>query len=141
MSPELVGLIVGLAFIFPAIYVIRLNGFETQAWPIILATLPIYYMLFAVLAGEGAVVLSELICGLLYFAIGLLVWRMDSKITQRVIAVAWLSHGLYDDYHDMFFVNPGVFNWYPAFCALVDIGVGLYLLAVSNRKGADTQHQ
>jgi len=44
-----------------------------------------------------------------------------------MLALAWTSHGLYDYYHDFFFVNPGVFSWYPAFCAVVDILVGAYL--------------
>jgi hypothetical protein len=128
VSPNAIGIIVGLAFILPTIYLIRAKGFDERAWPIFLITLPIYYGLFGLLAMDREVIQLELLYGLPYIAIGLLVWRLKSRLAQIVIAVAWLSHGLYDYYHDVFFINPGVFAWYPAFCALVDIIVGLYLL-------------
>lgn len=90
-------------------------------------------MLFGLLALNGAAIMKELLFGLPYIAAGLIVWRFKSRMTLYVIAIAWLSHGFYDYYHDMFFVNPGVFDWYPAFCALVDITVGVYLLVDSKR--------
>jgi hypothetical protein len=133
VSPELVGVIIGLGFVLPTIYLIRAKRFDAWAWPIFLATLPIYYMLFGLLALDGAVVLQELLYGLPYLLVGLLVWRLKSRPVLYLIAIAWLSHGLYDYYHDLLFVNPGVFSWYPTFCAVVDIAVGCYLLADARR--------
>jgi hypothetical protein len=49
--------------------------------------------------------------------------------THYLLAIGWLSHGLYDYYHDFLFVNEGVFSWYPTFCALIDLVIGVYLLA------------
>ena len=138
MSPEILGVVIGLSFILPTIYVIRAHNFDAWAWPIILATLPIYYMLFGMLALDGSVVLKELLYGIPYIAIGLLGWRTRSRPTLILIALAWMSHGLYDYYHDFFFVNPGVFSWYPAGCAVVDILVGAYLFA-SYRRLANPQ--
>lgn len=133
MSPELIGVIIGLVFVLPTILFIRVKRFDAWAWPIFLATLPVYYMLFGVLAMDGTVVLKELLYGLPYLVTGLLVWRMKSRSIHYFVALAWLSHGFYDYYHDLFFVNPGVFSWYPAFCALVDIVVGGYLLLDARR--------
>jgi hypothetical protein len=128
VSPNIIGIVIGLIFIVPTIYVIRQRSFDAWAWPLFLVTLPIWYMLFGLLAMDGTVILNELLYGLPYIATGLLVWKMKSAPVLILVAVAWISHGFYDYYHDVFFVNPGVFSWYPAFCALVDISVGGYLL-------------
>ena len=128
MSHDLIGLIIGIVFIVPTIYLIRKKQWDAVAWPMFLVTLPIYYALFGVLALDGTVVMKELLYGLPYIITGLLVWRMRSKAALVVIALAWFSHGLYDFYHDVFFVNPAVFSWYPAFCAFVDIVVAAYIL-------------
>ena len=130
MSPDLLGLIIGVVFIFPTIYLIKTKRWDTIAWPMFLVTLPMYYMLFGLLARDGSVVMQELLYGLPYIVTGLIVWRMRSKAAMVVIALAWISHGLYDFYHDLFFVNPGVFSWYPAFCAFVDVVVGGYILLI-----------
>jgi len=70
MSPEMLGAVIGLCFILPTIYVIRSQHFDASAWPIILATLPLYYMLFGMLALDGRAVLNELLYGIPYMAIG-----------------------------------------------------------------------
>ncbi|MEM7002745.1 MAG: hypothetical protein AAF529_18290 [Pseudomonadota bacterium] len=127
MSPDLLGVLIGVVFIVPTIYLIKNKRWDSAAWPLFLVTLPVYYMLFGVLAMDASVVWKEFLYGLPYIATGLVVWRMRSARSLVVIGLAWLSHGLYDFYHDLFFVNPGVFSWYPAFCALVDIAVAGYL--------------
>ena len=133
MSPDLIRVLIGVVFIVPTIYFIRHKSWDSVAWPIFLSTLPLYYMLFGVLAMDGAVILQEFLYGVPYIATGLLVWRMRSPWMLIVIALGWLSHGLYDFYHDLFFVNPGVFGWYPAFCALVDVAVAGYLFVSYKR--------
>ena len=77
---------------------------------------------------DGTAILKELLSGLPFIITGLLVWRMRSIAALLVVALAWLSHGFYDIYRDILFVNPGEFSWYPAFCALVDVTVVGYLL-------------
>ena len=90
-------------------------------------------MLFGVLAMDGTVILTEFFLELPSIITGLLAWRMRSKAALLVVAIAWLSHGFYDFYHDILFINPGVFTWYPAFCAIVDVTVAGYLL-LSHKK-------
>ena len=99
-----------------------------MAWPFFLITLPVYYMLFGVLAMDGTVILTEFLYGLPYILTGLLAWRMRSQAALLVVAIAWLSQGFYDFYHDILFINPDVFSWYPAFCAIVDVTVAGYLV-------------
>ncbi|MEP1470155.1 MAG: hypothetical protein ABJK25_04215 [Halieaceae bacterium] len=128
MSPESIGVIIGLAFTLPTIYFVRRQKFDSWAWPIFLVSLPIWYMAFGLLALDGKVMLSEVIVGLPYIVTGFLVWKIKFRFAYYVLGIAWLSHGLYDYYHDVFFVNPGVFSWYPAFCAVVDVLVGAYIV-------------
>jgi hypothetical protein len=137
--PELAGVVVGVGFIVPAIYVIRTKEFDSWAWPIFLATLPVYYMLFGLLAMDGTAILKEFLFGLPYIVTGLVVWRVKFPLTHYVLAIAWLSHGFYDYYHELLFVNPGVFSWYPAFCALVDIVVAGYLLTLPLKNNASLE--
>ncbi len=133
MTVELIGAIMGLVFIVPTIYFIRTKRLDDRAWPIFLICLPVFYMLFGVLAMDGSAILKEFLYGLPYIATGLLIWRVRTVTTALLIGLAWLSHGFYDYYHDFFFINPGVFSWYPAFCALIDISVGIYLLLYYSR--------
>lgn len=128
MSSDIVGMIIGVVFIVPTIFIINKRGFDDWAWPFFLATLPLYYMLFGVLAMDGKAIGLELLFGLPYILVGWLLWKASFRLAWLLISLAWISHGFYDYYHDVLFINPGVFNWYPAFCALVDIVVGVYLL-------------
>ena len=128
MSPESIGIIIGILFVAPTIYLIKRTNSESWAWPVFLMTLPIYYMAFGLLVLDGSVILQELLYGAPYLIIGLITWKARFSLAYPLLAVAWLSHGFYDYYHDLLFVNPGVFSWYPAFCALVDIAIGGYLL-------------
>lgn len=131
MSPEYIGIIIGIVFIVPTIYTINTKGFDDWAWPFFLLTLPVWYMLFGLLALDGTAIMQELLYGIPYLATGLFLWKVKPEfpLARILLAIAWISHGFYDYYHDSFFVNPGVFSWYPAFCAVVDIFVGVYLLS------------
>ena len=133
MSPDVIGLLLGILFVLPTLYVIRNYGWDQIAWPLILISLPGHYMLFGVLAGDVYVILLELLYGLPFIVLGLLCWKLRLTWMVYVVAIAWLAHGIYDFAHDQFFVNPGVFSWYPAFCALIDVVVAGYLFAQAGR--------
>ena len=45
-----------------------------------------------------------------------------------IIVGLYLLHGFYDLYHDLLFINSGVFAWYPGLCAKYDFGVCLLIL-------------
>ena len=132
MSPEILGLLLGIAFVLPTVFVIRRKQWDQIAWPLILLTLPIYYMLFGLLAGDMQVILLELLYGIPFILLGVVCWKMGSVWMVYVLAAGWLMHGVYDFTHDHFFENPGVFTWYPAFCALIDVFVAVYLVAAGH---------
>ena len=127
-SVDVLGVIIGILFIIPTIYFIRTQDWDKVAWPFFLITLPVYYMIFGVLAMDGTVILTEFFLELPSILTGFLAWRIRSKAALLVVGIAWLSHGFYDFYHDILFINSGVFSWYPAFCAIVDVTVAGYLL-------------
>ena len=89
-------------------------------------------MAMGALASDSSAVMLELLYGLPYIALGIVLWRRTNPLALVLLGVAWLSHGLYDFFHDVFFVNPGVFAWYPVFCAVVDLAVGGYLILLAN---------
>ena len=97
-SADVLGVIIGILFIIPTIYFIRTKDWDRVAWPFFLITLPVYYMLFGVLAMDGTAILNEFLYGLPFIITGLLAWRMRSKAALLVVALAWLSHGFYDIY-------------------------------------------
>ena len=132
MSPDLIGVLIGVPFVAAAIWLFRNRRYEDWAWPATLASLPLYYMAMGALASDSTAVMLELLYGLPYIALGIVLWRRTNPLALVLLGVAWLSHGLYDFFHDVFFVNPGVFAWYPVFCAVVDLAVGGYLILLAN---------
>ena len=88
MSPDLTGIIAAVALLVPTIHVIRSRGFDAWAWPLILATLPVYYMLMGLLAMDGGAIVQELLWGLPYIAVGLFVWRIRSRMALTVVALS-----------------------------------------------------
>ena len=125
------GLFIGIAVSLPMLWVVRNKGWDRSAWSLFMMTLPIWYALFGLLALDISVIANELIYGLPYFLIGFLAWRFVSKSWLLIAGLGWLSHAFYDVYHDVFFVNPGVFAWYPTACLVFDLAVGAYLIYVA----------
>ncbi|MEM7413545.1 MAG: hypothetical protein AAF430_25155 [Myxococcota bacterium] len=133
MWPDVVGAAVGFAFVAVSVPLARRYRIEALLWSLSLVALPLFYMGFGALAADGRAIGLEFLAGLPYVALGLLCWRGGFPQVKVLAGVAWASHGLYDLGHDLFFVNPGVFAWYPAFCAAIDIAVGAFLVATRDR--------
>ena len=53
------GIMIGIFFIIPNIFFIRTKDWYKVARPFFLITLPVYYMLFGVLAMDGTAILKE----------------------------------------------------------------------------------
>ena len=122
------GFFIGAAVSLPMLWVVRSKGWDRRAWSLFMMTLPIWCALFGLLAMDVSVILQELVYGVPYFFIGFLAWRFVSRSWLLIAGIAWLSHAFYDVYHDVLFVNPGVFGWYPTACLVFDVAVGGYLL-------------
>jgi hypothetical protein len=119
--------------IFIAIFVIlrfKVRKLERTRWayPILLATFPIYYWVFALYASDYKAFLNELIAGAVFLILAYAACKFKSFATLLLLAVGYITHAAYDFYHNAFFANAGVPVWWPEFCGTIDILIGSYVL-------------
>ncbi|MFA6957358.1 MAG: hypothetical protein WC538_15915 [Thermoanaerobaculia bacterium] len=129
MIEALVGAAVG-AF---TILVARFIRGERWLYSVGLLTLPSLYASFALRAGEPAVGVREMIYGVPFLVAGLAFAFVSVRQSAVVVGVFWLLHGLYDLVHSQLITNSGVPGWYPIWCFMVDVVIGLYLLWLARR--------
>lgn len=125
--------LIGAAVGVLAIVVARSVRGEPWLYSLGLLILPGIYTFFALQAGEQAVVVKEMICGIPYVFAGLGLAFVSVRQSTVVVGVFWLLHGLYDLVHSQLFTNTGVPGWYPVWCFSVDVVIGAYLLWLSRR--------
>ena len=129
MIEALLGAAVGALTIFLA------RSIRGQRWlySIGLLVLPSLYALFALQAGEHAVVVKEMLYGLPFLVAGLVFAFVSLRQSAVIVGAFWALHGLYDLMHASLITNPGVPRWYPVWCCSVDVVIGAYLLWLSRR--------
>jgi hypothetical protein len=125
----LIGVAVGVLTIVLA----RIIRGERWLYSLGLLTLPSLYAFFALQAGEQAVGVKEMIYGVPFVLVGLVVAFVSVRHSAVVVGAFWILHGLYDLMHSQFITNAGVPGWYPIFCFSVDVVIGAYLLWLSRR--------
>jgi len=125
----LIGVAVGVLTIISA----RMIRGQRWLYSVGLLTLPSLYASFALQAGEQAVGVKEMIYGVPFVIVGLVLAIVSVRQSAVVVGGFWILHGLYDLTHSQFFTNPGVPDWYPVFCFSVDVVIGGYLLWLSRR--------
>ncbi|MDH5377211.1 MAG: hypothetical protein OEX00_02675 [Gammaproteobacteria bacterium] len=91
----------------------------------VLVGIALFYLAFAAIEPSLELFLKE--AG--FVAIFSLIAIFGRRHSLQLIALGIFTHGLFDFYHDMFFVNPGVPSWWPVYCAVVDILLGLWIAA------------
>ena len=134
MIEGIAGIAVGLATIALA----RIVRGQRWMYSIGLVVLPTLYILFALRAGETALIAKEALYGAPFLIGGFLFAFAGIRHSAAMVGVLWVLHGVYDVVHHRLFANPGVPDWYPVWCCAVDIVVGAYVLWMSRRiAGAD----
>ena len=129
MIEALIGVAVGVLTIVLA----RIIRGQRWLYSLGLLTLPSLYAFFALQAGEQAVGLKEMIYGLPFVVVGLVLAFVSVRQSAVVVGAFWILHGLYDLMHSQIITNAGVPAWYPVFCFSVDVVIGAYLLWLSRR--------
>jgi hypothetical protein len=97
------------------------------AYPIFLATFPVYYWIFAVYVSDYAALQKEFMVGVAFLAISYVAYKFKSFGALLLLAIGYVSHAAYDFYHNVFFVNSGAPAWWPEFCGSIDVLLGGYI--------------
>lgn len=104
---------------------LRTTGFDRDrgVYPTILIVIPGYYVLFAAMAGSNSAIVIESAVMLGFTLVA--VWGFGSNLWW--IAAALAGHGVWDLIHGRLISNPGVPEFWPAFCSAIDVYLGVWL--------------
>jgi hypothetical protein len=92
-------------------------------YPTVMIVIALLYALFAVMGESTHALVLELLVGAAFIVAAVAGFRSSLWI----VAAALAAHGLFDLTHALFFVNPGVPAWWPAFCGTYDVTAAAYL--------------
>jgi hypothetical protein len=111
----------------------RKTKWEKRPWvyPLLLATFPIYYWVFAVHGADYAALQNELIAGVLFISLAYGAFKLDGFGALLLLAIVYIAHAIYDAAHNTLFVNSGAPLWWPEFCGSIDAVIGVYLLVMA----------
>lgn len=100
----------------------RLVGLDRDRafYPTVLVVVASYYDLFAVMGGSVPALGAELVATMLFLGAVVAGFRWNLWI----VAGGLIAHGLFDFVHGRLIVNPGVPDWWPAFCLSFDVTAG-----------------
>ena len=140
---NLYALVIGLLIVFYVIFRFRKTRLERSKWayPLFLATFPLYYLVFAMYGKSLTALAYEVLVGSVFLVFAYLAYKSRLKISALLVAIASILHAVYDAYHDALFVNPGTPDWWLEFCGSIDLVLGLYLIyfALSLSDKADSR--
>lgn len=119
-------IVVGVALAIGVAVLGRNSGLDRDRayYPVMLIVIAWYYVLFAVMSGSVRALLEESIPVAAFMAIAVVGFRRN----PRLVAGGLVAHGLFDTVHAQIITNAGIPVWWPAFCASIDIAIGLYAL-------------
>lgn len=119
--PILIGFLVALAVCTFTLLV----GFtrDRAFYPTVLIVVASYYVLFAVMGESTSAILVETLIMAGFTAVAV----MGFKATPWLIVAGLAGHGLIDCFHGHVVTNPGVPDYWPAFCASYDVTAAAFL--------------
>jgi hypothetical protein len=119
-------IVVGIVLAIGVAVLARSSGLDRDRayYPVMLIVIAWYYILFAVMSGSMRVLLLESIPVAAFTTVALVGFRRN----LRLVAWGLAGHGVFDTVHGQIITNTGVPGWWPAFCASIDIAIGLYAL-------------
>lgn len=126
-------LFIGLVIATFVVLRLRKTGLEKKKWayPAFLATFPVYYWVFAAYATDYRALVNELAVGIGFLLIAYVAYKLNNFMGLVVLAFGYIAHAGYDVVHNSIFFNPGTPLWWPEFCGVVDVLMGVYLLLLA----------
>ena len=115
----MIGYVVG-AVLAPLVSVFaRLTGLDRDRafYPTVLLVVASYYVLFAVMGGSMRALVLEMVVMSVFTVCAVAGLRYSPWLTVAGLA----AHGLFDFVHAQIIDNPGVPEWWPAFCGAYDV--------------------
>jgi hypothetical protein len=82
-----------------------------------------YYVLFAVMGGSRHTLVVESIVMIVFVVVAVIGFKFNLWLVVACLA----AHGVFDAFHSLVATNPGVPQWWPAFCLTFDAGVAVFL--------------
>lgn len=101
---------------------------KPSAYPLLLATFPAYYCVFAIYASDYDALAMEFLVGITFLLIAYTAYKLNNLVGLLILATGYIIHAVYDVIHESIFSNAGTPLWWPEFCGAVDFLIGVYLL-------------
>ena len=127
----IIGIVLGLAIAGSA----KATKYDQDRsfYPVILIVIATYYVLFAVINESVGIIITELMIALAFMAMAII----GSRVSLRIVAIGLIAHGVFDLFHHRIVTYPEVPAWWPGFCAMVDVVLGLVVLAMAKTRSND----
>lgn len=108
-------------------------GFDRERafYPTVLIVIASTYLLFASMAGGGAVLAAEVVV-FAGFAVAAVI---GFRFNMWFVVAALIGHGVMDMFHGHVIDNPGVPEWWPTFCMSYDVVAGGLLALILLGRG------
>ena len=118
----------GLALVVAAFA--RVSGLDRDRsfYSTVLIVVASYYLLFAAMGGDPRALVGELVARGVFVAAAVAGLRYGSWL----VAAGLVAHGVFDFVHGDLVTNPGVPDFWPAFCATYDVTAGVLLAWISH---------
>jgi uncharacterized membrane protein HdeD (DUF308 family) len=121
-------LVVGVLLAVATAALAKFTRFEEERsfYSTVLVIIASYYVLFAVLGGSSHALAWELVVAIVFSTVGI----FGAFFFPTLVGIAIMAHGLFDLVHDLLIENSGVPSWWPAFCGIFDIVLGLWVIGL-----------
>lgn len=96
---------------------------ERGFYPVVLIVIAFLYVLFAAIAASTSAMIAELLPALLFVTAAAVGFKKSLWLVVGGLAL----HGVFDFFHPEVIDNPGVPEWWPAFCLAYDVTAAAYL--------------
>ena len=116
------GYFIGIALALAVWVFARGSGFDRERvfYPTVVVVVASYYILFATIGGSAHTLAAEAVV----MAVFVLAAVLGFRRYPWLVVVGLVGHGVFDMVHDIFLTNPGVPEWWPAFCSAFDVVAG-----------------
>jgi hypothetical protein len=129
---------IGIALALIVAVFARLTGLDRDRafYTTVAIVVASYYLLFAAIGGSERTLVVEVIVMIAFVAVAV----VGFKFNLWLVAVALAGHGVLDVLHGRVVTNPGVPEWWPAFCMTFDIAAGGFLAWLLMRSKLVARH-